>query len=158
MFVEQHTHKQNSIERSFPQASHLGRGEWVGNETILLVDDEELVLAYLTKALIRFGYKVLTASDPEEALVVFRNNQDRINLVVLDVIMPGMNGAQLLKKIHAIQSSTPALIISAFSEQDIEKLFPDGLNKLTFLQKPFVPGDLLSRLRILLDGKQGLIN
>ncbi len=146
-----YTNETDLVKPVATHASMFGRGEWGGSETVLLVDDEELVLVYLKKALQRFGYQVITASSPLEAMEIFENDPDAIHLVVLDVIMPEMNGAQLLHKLKTIRPDIPALIISAFAEQEIEQLFPDGLSNLTFLQKPFVPGDLLSRLRKTLD-------
>lgn len=86
-----------------------------GNETILFVDDEETNRELGKEILEGFGYKTITASDGESALECYMNNKDSINLIVLDLIMPGMGGSICLKKILKFDPDAKIIIASGFA-------------------------------------------
>jgi two-component system, cell cycle sensor histidine kinase and response regulator CckA len=87
-----------------------------GNETILLVDDEDFIRDIGSKALNRSGYHVITASDGQEALDVYRREGDKISLVILDLIMPEMDGKKCLNRILEINPKAKVLMASGYSE------------------------------------------
>jgi two-component system cell cycle sensor histidine kinase/response regulator CckA len=121
-----------------------------GNETILLVDDEEFIRELGVDVLGQAGYTVLTANNGEEALELYRRKQGQIDLVVLDLIMPGMGGTRCLRKLLEIDPQAQVVIASGYS--------PDGPTKGTleagakgFLSKPYDTRELLRLVRKILD-------
>lgn len=86
-----------------------------GTETILVVDDEDGVRDYTAQALARFGYRVLTATNGEEGLEIYRQQGSRIDLIVLDVIMPGMGGRECLRQLLALDPEVKVIVASGFS-------------------------------------------
>jgi two-component system cell cycle sensor histidine kinase/response regulator CckA len=130
-----------------PEPEDLARG---GNETILLVDDEEFIRELGVDVLGRAGYTVLTASDGENALKLYRQERARIDLVILDLIMPGMGGRKCLEELLRIDPHTRVLISSGYS--------PDGPTKGAletgakgFVSKPYDTTQLLQLVREILD-------
>jgi PAS domain S-box-containing protein len=121
-----------------------------GSETILLVEDDERVLSLGRRILGRAGYEVLAARSGAEALDVLGRHRGRVDLVVTDVIMPGMSGHELVDRIRAEVPDLRALFVSgyagnAISERDV--LAP-GTH---FLQKPVTPDSLVRHVRAALD-------
>jgi two-component system cell cycle sensor histidine kinase/response regulator CckA len=104
--------------------------------TILLVDDEEVVRSTSKAILERRGHTVLTACDGREALEIFRENKNRISLVVLDLTMPVMNGDAALIELQKIEPNVPVLLSSGFDEAQIVRQF-EGRNVSGFIQKPY---------------------
>jgi nitrogen-specific signal transduction histidine kinase/CheY-like chemotaxis protein len=121
-----------------------------GTETILLVDDEELILNLGKRILKRYGYTILTARNGKQALEVFRKAGNLISLVILDLIMPEMGGRQCMEEILKIDPKAKVLIASGF-----------GMNGATgtavekgargFVSKPFNMKELLQTVRRVLD-------
>ncbi len=121
-----------------------------GNETILLVDDEEAVLEIGTRALESFGYKVLTASDGEHALELFTN--DDVELVILDLGMPGMGGERCLKELLRIDSNVRIVMASGHIDTDtVEKSLESGARG--FIGKPYRLNEMLNIVRRILDSE-----
>jgi PAS domain S-box-containing protein len=123
-----------------------------GNETILLVDDEEFIRELGVDVLGRAGYTVLTASNGESALDLYRQERARIDLVILDLIMPGMGGTKCLEELLKVDPHTRVLIASGYS--------PDGPTKGAldtgakgFVSKPYDTNQLLQLIRKILDDK-----
>lgn len=123
-----------------------------GNETILLVDDEEFIRELGVDVLGQAGYKVLTASDGEQALSLYRQERGRIDLVILDLIMPGMGGTKCLEELLKIDPQTQILIASGYSPDASTK---DSLETGArgFIIKPYDTKRLLELVRSILDGK-----
>jgi signal transduction histidine kinase/CheY-like chemotaxis protein len=121
-----------------------------GTETILLVEDEPLVLELARRTLQQLGYNVLPCSGPDEALRTFGKYQSRIDLLVTDLVMPRMNGKELAARISALSPGIAVLFSSGYGESIIAKqgVIADGLH---FIGKPYRPSELASKVRSLLD-------
>jgi two-component system cell cycle sensor histidine kinase/response regulator CckA len=116
---------------------------------ILLVDDEELVLEVGTKMLQYLGYNVLGAGDGQQALDIFSKNKNNLDLVILDMNMPGMDGAAVYDKLKKIQTDVRILIASGYFENNrIRKILRNGFTG--FIQKPFSVDVLSEKLREML--------
>jgi DNA-binding response OmpR family regulator len=117
-------------------------------DTILLVDDEPVVLDVGTLMIEKFGYKVLQATNGTEASQIFRDNVDDICLVILDMILPDENGLDTCKKLKDIKSDVKVLHTSGLGRaQNGNSL---GCDFDGFLQKPFRIKELYSTLKYLL--------
>jgi PAS domain S-box-containing protein len=112
---------------------------------ILVVDDEPSVRTIARETLTRAGFTVVTASDGEEALKHFRSDGTAIDAVLLDMTMPGLNGIETLRAIHAIVRGLPIVLTSGYSEQEAT----DRCGKEAvagFIQKPFAPSALVAKI------------
>ncbi len=122
----------------------------LGSETVLLVDDEETVLSVAQRNLEGLGYRVICAGSGSEAVEIFGRQAEEIDLVMLDMVMPGMSGPQVYEKIARRDNGTRFLFFSGYSpghklEEVLEK------ECTAFIQKPFVTASLSVKLRLLLD-------
>ncbi len=120
-----------------------------GNETVLLVEDEAAVRDILLRTLDSAGYRALSARDGQEALELAWERSD-IDLIITDVVMPNLSGPQLIAELRRTNPKLRALYISGYTENTIVH---HGVPKegIELLSKPFVPGDLLARVRAMLD-------
>jgi PAS domain S-box-containing protein len=117
-----------------------------GNETLLLVDDDEVILELGRQMLSEFGYTVLTASDGENALSLYRQRQMGIDLVVLDLIMPGMGGKKCLEELLKINSVAKVVIASGYSVNGhIKEALEMGARD--FISKPYDINQMLKTVR-----------
>jgi signal transduction histidine kinase len=123
-----------------------------GSETILLVEDAALVRTLARQVLETAGYKVLEAASAEAALTICEPNGTRIDLLLTDVVMPGMSGNDMSKILLARQPDMPVLYMSGYTDEAIVQhgVLEAGIN---FLQKPFSPGALALKVREVLDAK-----
>jgi len=122
-----------------------------GNETILLVDDEETIRKPGEVLLSDFGYKVITASDGEEALTIYSKKDKEIGLVILDLIMPGMGGILCLQELVKINPLAKVIIASGYSISESEKEVIKAKAK-GFIRKPYNVREMLNFIREVLDG------
>jgi len=121
-----------------------------GTEKILLVDDEKSILETLKDNLKPFGYRIVTAESGEQALEVYNQLKDEINLVILDMNMPGGGGKKCLQDLLDVTQSLKVLMNSGYaSAQQTEDLKLAGA--AGFIHKPFRPEDLLLNIRKILD-------
>ncbi|NUN49331.1 MAG: response regulator [Candidatus Brocadiae bacterium] len=120
-----------------------------GHETILLVEDEQVVRRYVRTVLKASGYRVLEAGGPEEALQVAQAQTTPIHLVITDVVMPDGNGRELSAKLAVLFPAARFLFMSGHTEDAIvhDGILDPGLD---FLGKPFKPKDLLEKVRAVL--------
>ena len=121
-----------------------------GTETILLAEDNDAVRTLTQIVLSEFGYRVIEAADGEEALKKFLDNQDTINLLIIDVIMPRKNGRAVYDEVKILRPDVKVLFTSGYPADLIQKegVLEKGLN---FLSKPSSPQALLRMVREVLD-------
>ena len=121
-----------------------------GAETILVVEDDELVRGITVRALRALGYRILLAEDGEDALKVVEKHNGRIDMVVTDVAMPRMGGLELAQRLTADNPGLRVLFVSGYSEDELPE--PVGLApNHAFLDKPFTASMLARKLREMLD-------
>ena len=121
-----------------------------GSETVLVVEDEDLVRALGVRALRTFGYTCHAAHDAAEALRLLNDPEASVDLVVTDVVMPGMSGGALGSEVARLRPGMPVLYTSAFSDEDVIRRGLLGEGR-PFLQKPFTPSELGRMVREALD-------
>ncbi|GAB4360030.1 MAG: hypothetical protein OHK0021_04200 [Bryobacter sp.] len=122
-------------------------------ETILVVEDEGGIRALVRKILRRQGYQVLEAANGLEAISILQQHGNGIDLLLTDVMMPGMNGVELSYQAVAIRPDIRVLFVSGYADESVLESgkFPEGTS---FLQKPFTLGGLLGKVREVLDAGQ----
>jgi two-component system cell cycle sensor histidine kinase/response regulator CckA len=121
-----------------------------GKETVLLVDDEEVVLDTGEQILKKLGYEVLSATNGREALELYEKNQDKIDMILLDMVMPIMGGGETYDKMREINSDIKVLLASGYSiEGEAKKILERGCDG--FIQKPFGIEELSNGIRNILD-------
>jgi PAS domain S-box-containing protein len=119
-----------------------------GRETILIVEDEEAIRRLVRTAMEGIGYRVLIAADGLEALKIVSSHEGPVDLLITDLIMPGMNGAELARRVREHLPGIHTLFISGYSED--ARRFGE-IDERCFLQKPFAPQVLAQRVREMLD-------
>ena len=122
-----------------------------GNETILLVEDEEQVRTIVQSILRRQGYRVVTAQNGVEALLLSEQHPEAIDLLLTDVVMPQMSGPELAKRLLATRPAMKVLCMSGYTDDSIVRhgVLESGV---AFLQKPVTPASLARKIREILDG------
>jgi PAS domain S-box-containing protein len=126
-------------------------GEFRGEGTILVVDDEEMVQRTLKASLERYGFTVLGATGGREAIEILKQKQVGISLVLLDMTMPGMSGEETLQALLAIRRDVPVIATSGYNEMEALRRFGEGLSG--FIQKPYTPRSLAEKIRGVLQQK-----
>ncbi len=120
-----------------------------GTETVLLVDDEDVILEVGRDLLEAMGYRVLIAKDGEEAIEVYKKNLDEIDIVVLDMVMPNMGGGEAYDHIRKINPAIKVLLSSGYSiDGEATEILERGCDG--FIQKPFKMKDLSAKVREIL--------
>jgi CheY-like chemotaxis protein len=121
-----------------------------GTETLLLVDDERVVLDVGRAMLAKLGYQVLTAASGTDAVDIYRAKQDAIAMVILDMIMPGMSGSQTFDALKAINPDIRVLLSSGYSiDGEAATILENGCRG--FIQKPFGLEQLACKVREVLE-------
>jgi|GEM_PF-5642625 len=113
--------------------------------TILVVDDDETAAAVTSEMLSRFGVTVLVAVDGVEGVKVFEDEKERIDLVILDLIMPRMGGEETFRELRRRNARLPVLISSGLSEEKLTDRF-SGEEGVSFIQKPFPLKTLVEKI------------
>ncbi len=121
-----------------------------GSGTVLVAEDEQVVRVLIRKVLEQAGYTVLLAASGEEALHLAEHYENSIHLLVTDVVMPGMSGRELMRRLVERRPAVKVLYLSGYSDEAVERhgVLDPGT---AFMQKPFTPGALARRVRELLD-------
>ena len=124
-----------------------------GSETVLLVEDEQAILEMTATMLRMNGYTVLAAHTPEQALELARTHAGRIDLLITDVVMPGMNGKDLSERLAALRPPFKCLFMSGYTADAIAHhgVLEKGVQ---FIHKPFSQKGLLGKVRQTLDARQ----
>ncbi len=139
-------------DEAVPREKQLPEGVVGGSETVLLVDDEDMLVDVGRQILEAMGYHVLVAGEGSQAVEVYQKNKDQIDLVIMDVVMPGMGGGEALGKMKEIDPQVKVLLATGYT--------PDGgaCNGLPqghcgLIQKPFSMKDLSKKIREVLNGE-----
>jgi DNA-binding response OmpR family regulator len=116
---------------------------------LLLIDDEQMILEYTTEGLRDLGYAVTACRDPEKAVALYRAEWSRIDLVILDMVMPRMSGREVFQAIKAINPAVRVLLASGYSvDGEAGHILDEGVRG--FIQKPFRVDELSARIEELL--------
>ena len=122
-----------------------------GQGTVLLVDDEDAVIDVGLEMLAKLGYRALIARSGQEALGIYRKQRDEIDLVILDMIMPGMGGGEVYNRLKVIDKGVQVLLSSGYSiNGQAKEIINRGCNG--FIQKPFSLSELSIKIKEVLDG------
>jgi two-component system cell cycle sensor histidine kinase/response regulator CckA len=141
---------EETVEES--RSSKTPEHENGGCETVLLVEDEESVRELVRVTLVSRGYKVLEAESGEAGLRVAMKSPGAIDLLVTDVMMPGMGGRELAKKLSALRPEISVLYLSGYTEEAV--VTPEAMGTgVSFLQKPFTLQNLAKKVREVLRSK-----
>lgn len=125
-------------------------GPMGNSETILFVDDEELMTEIGEKILSKHGYNVITASDGESALKLYRDKKEKIDLIILNIVMPGMGNIQCLEELICFDSQAKIIMTSGyFLGSRADELYKTGAK--SFVSKPFTANQILNVVRDVLD-------
>ena len=118
------------------------------NDTILIVDDEQRMRKLIKDFLTTKGYNILEAEDGEKALEIFEKQKSKINLIILDVMMPKLDGWPVLRQIRQ-NSKVPIIMLTARGEEQ-DELFGFELGVDEYISKPFSPKILVARVEAIL--------
>ncbi len=136
----------NGLKKNEPSAEVPG-----GNETVLIIEDEEAVRKVASRILKKRGYRVLEASRGDEAIRLYEESKEKIHLVLTDVVLPGMSGPQLIGKLRGIKDDFKVLYMSGYTDDMV--VLNGALGKgANFIQKPFTFNLLSRKVREVLDG------
>ncbi|MBJ6752051.1 response regulator [Geomonas anaerohicana] len=133
------------------QESKLPAGDAEGgDETILVAEDDETVREMVAGILTAVGYSVITARDGEEAVRKYRENRERVRLLLLDVIMPAINGIDAYEEIAAVNPAINAIFATGYANEDVQQRIRLSAT-VAQIPKPFQPSQLLAQIRLMLD-------
>jgi response regulator RpfG family c-di-GMP phosphodiesterase/nitrogen-specific signal transduction histidine kinase len=127
---------------------------WVGSGTVLVVDDEVTVRTVVSAIAAANGFEVLTAKEGREAIRVLEQHPAEIDVALVDLSMPGIDGVEAIGRMRDIQGGLKTILMSGYDKQEMEALYP-ACSIDTFLQKPFDSAQLMARLREALDSPGG---
>lgn len=137
------------LENAVPEAP-MKEAPVGGSETILVVDDETMITDVAEAMLKKLGYRVIAVNDGEAAIETMKCRGDEIDLVLLDMIMPGIDDGKTFHRIREVQPSVPVILSSGYSiNGQAARIMESGCNG--FIQKPFNLSELAKRIRAVLD-------
>ncbi|MFO8089333.1 MAG: PAS domain S-box protein, partial [Desulfatiglandaceae bacterium] len=141
LYFPRHAESTEQTEKYVAEEIPVGSGE-----TVLIVEDEASILKLTKRILERFGYTVLEASGPEEAMVIAKEHSGGVHLLITDVVMPGMNGRELADKLQTDYPKLKVLFMSGYTADVIARhgILNPGVK---FVQKPFSIEDLANKIR-----------
>lgn len=139
-------------EKEVPGATPLPEELLKGTETLLLVDDEDIIIEVGKQMLENLGYEVLPAKSGTEAIDIYTKNRDSVDMVILDMIMPDMGGEETYHKLKAINPDIKVLLSSGYSfNEKADAILEEGCNG--FIQKPFDLTKLSRKIRAVLNAQ-----
>lgn len=144
-FILQIPQTTEPINTSFSFVTDYSSFETKGTETILLVEDDSFIREYLEQSLKQLGYKIIIAEDGQVALNLFEKNKD-IDLIITDIVMPNLNGKELVEKINQTKPNVKIIFTSGYPEESISHhgVLEPGIH---FIQKPFTRDVLARKIR-----------
>ena len=113
-------------------------------QTVLIIDDDDAIRALSQWVIQRAGYQVLSARDGPEGLACFEREAENIGLILLDLTMPRMTGAEVVSRLLALRTNVPVVLITGYGEDAVRDDERIGVSSV--LQKPFTPDDLRNLL------------
>jgi len=119
-------------------------------KTVFVIDDEEIIRDMTTDMLTDMGYNVITAGEGEAAVTTFEQSHGDIDVVLLDMIMPGMGGEQIYHKLQQIDPGVKVVFSSGFSIEEVPRSILEYANT-DFIEKPYRIDELLGKLTAILD-------
>jgi len=125
-----------------------------GTETVLLVEDEDMVRKLTSELLEESGYVVLEANGGEQAAELFKAHKGRIDLLITDVVMPKISGKEVAERLKKVHPETKVLFMSGYTD---EAIVHHGIvdSHIAFIQKPFSENALTRKVRDVLDAENG---
>ncbi len=154
IYLPRHVGVETEVEPARKPSASAATLNLTGSGTVLLVEDEEAVRKFAARALSRQGYKVLEAGSGTEALEVFMAAEQRVDLVVSDIVMPEMDGPTLLKELRRSQPDLRIIFISGYAEDALKTL--DDNDDFMYLAKPFQLKDLVATVKSALSGERSV--
>ena len=121
-----------------------------GHEAILLVEDEDEVRSLVSRLLTMQGYEVFEASNPGEAILIYEQHVNKIDLLVSDIVMPHMDGHGLAERLRAVNPKLKILLMSGYPSHTLHHKIRD-MTSIPFIQKPFEPTAFAHKVREILD-------
>ena len=146
IYLPRYTPQEGEMAQAQALAAPPEKQDLSGAGTILLVEDEDAVRSFASRALQTRGYKVLEASSGEAALDVLESSGEAVDLVLSDVVMPEMDGPSLLKELRRRGINTKVVFISGYAEDAFEKNL-EGQSDFAFLPKPFTLKQLAEKVK-----------
>ena len=144
IFLPTHINNEKSTEYSKQSINELS-----GNETILIIEDDQSILKMLQRSLLSFGYNILPFSSPVKALEYIMTNNSKLDIVISDVVMPEMSGIELMNKIRDKLPKIPYLFMSGYTNTKIDTL--KGFRRtINFIQKPFEISVMINKIKEIL--------
>lgn len=122
-----------------------------GNETVLVIDDDDNVRKSIELMLSSLGYKIISASSGHEGIEMLKQNETQVKIVVCDVIMPQMNGRETVRRIHKLYPKLNALFITGYGGGTEEKYYTEENKEIPVILKPFNRDKLAGKIREILD-------
>ncbi len=136
------------MEAKEPELNSQSAAHGVGS-TLLVVDDDETVRTVTRRMLEHSGFRVILAKDGMDGLRAYENARDDVQLVLLDMTMPQLDGEETFRELRRVNPDVRVLLMSGYNEQDATERFT-GKGLAGFIQKPYRPGELISLVRQLL--------
>ena len=141
-------------EKEIPVEKELSEEVLEGTETILLVDDEEMIIDAGKEMLEEIGYRVLTATSGQQAIDAFRERKSEIHMIILDMIMPELGGGETYDKLREVDPEIRVLLSSGYSiDGEATEILERGCNG--FIQKPFDMKEISRKIREILEEESG---
>ena len=140
----------SASDKEVPKETCAAKTILTGNEAILLVDDEVSIVEVCRDILVSMGYKIFTAESGQEAVKIYDLHKKKIDLVILDMIMPGLNGGETYKRLKFLNPHVKVILSTGYSgSEEAQKILDRGCSGL--IQKPFRIEDLSQKIREILD-------
>ncbi|MCA9059276.1 MAG: response regulator, partial [Planctomycetaceae bacterium] len=141
-----------TMEEPQSPATASGTGRGGHGETVLIVEDEPMVLGLAQSLLEGLGYVVITARTAPEAIRTVSTSMKHVDLLITDIVMPGMGGAELIRRLRQIQPDLKALMISGYQALHTDGTEPADQSRFEILRKPFTGAELADRIQRILHG------
>jgi two-component system cell cycle sensor histidine kinase/response regulator CckA len=143
-----------AVEAAPVEAAPAAARDVTGQDTILLVEDEEAVRSFAARALRMRGYNVLEASGGEEALEIVKEQAGSIDLIITDVVMPNMDGPTMVRNVKILHPDLPVIFMSGYAEEAFRKN-DQSSEDIHFLPKPFGLKQLAAKVKEVLSEPAG---